>query len=90
MKIEHIFDNNGNFKITGYDPYRNGDNREYQKYHEYLFDKEGDARWRAVQEVEVFIKKHNCSPFCDAVKYYYSKDWGANTKYNYSSVYVWR
>lgn len=90
MKIEHIFDNNGNFKITGYDPYRNGDNREYQKYHKYLFDEGDNAQWRAIQEVEVFIKKHNCSPFCDAVKYYYSADWGANTRYNYSSVYAWR
>lgn len=90
MKIEHIFDNNGNFKITGYDPYRNGDNREYKKYHEYLFSEGGDAKWGAVEEAEVFIKKHSCSPFSDIVKYYYSRDFGANTRYNYTSVYMWR
>lgn len=90
MKIAHIFDDNGNFKITGYNPYRNGDNRKYQKYHDYLFDEGGNAKWQTIQEVVIFIEKHNCSPFCDAVQYYYSQYWGSKTRYNYSSIYAWR
>lgn len=84
IKIEDIFDKNGNF-INPIDPYRcDRDNEVYQ----YLFYGDGCALRN--EEARKFILKHNCNPFSDIVKYYYSNDIDHGCKGNYTAIYAWR
>ena len=82
--IEDIFDKNGNF-INPIDPYRcDIDNETYQ----YLFDECGYSVRNG--EAREFILKHNCGPFSDIVKYYYSYDIDCGCKGDYTAIYAWR
>lgn len=84
IKLKDIFDKNGNF-INYIDPYRcNRDNEVYQ----YLFG--GDGYSKRQEEARNFILKHNCNPFSDIVKYYYSSDIDRVCKGNYTAIYAWR
>lgn len=84
IKLKDIFDKNGNF-INPIDPYRcERDDKVYQ----YLFDEDGYALRE--EEVRMFILKHNCRPFCDAVKYYYACNIDHSCKGNYTAIFAWR
>lgn len=89
--IADCFDDNGNFIIKGFDPYRVGDDVEKRELYEYLFDERGYANIEPRYEVYDLIEKHKWHFTCDAIKYYYAAECiDSNCKSNYTAIYAWR
>ncbi len=98
MTVGMLFDEEGNFLIKGFDPYRKPkDDPDYDAYWAELFCDEND-KWDDYGAVKMevdcnirkLIKDNNWSPFCDAVKLMYAQEHGVGTKGSYPAIYMWR
>lgn len=92
IKFVEAFDENGNFIIKGFDPYRKPDNNvEYDTLWNSLFEDSGSLLESiSDQDFVMFIATHNCHPFSDVVKLYYAQQHGSGTKGSYPAIYMWR
>ena len=89
---KNIFDEDGNWILTGYNPYhhiREISEEDYNNFHNMLFDEDGYTNLD-YQELLDLIREQKWGPFCNAVEYFYSIDIPSFTKGNYSSIYLWR
>lgn len=88
MKIEDLFNENGNLS---FDPYRldHGNKTELEKYN-LLFDEDGDLKMEVISKLVNIINDKNWPWSCDAIGLYHANQFSNNTKGNYSTIYYFR
>lgn len=88
--FKKVFNEEGNFKLKNYCPYRIGEDKKVLEFHDLLFNERGDLNDNLKQPLKDFVLQNNLPPFCDAVKCFYAEEHGGNTKGSYPAVYMWR
>ncbi len=89
MKLDELFDKNGDIKGGSFDPYRESHTDPRCKL---LFDLYGDLQTKASDFIDDFIENNldNIGPFSDIIKLYHAEEFANKTKGNYSTIYYWR
>lgn len=103
QEVRGAFDDQGDFVLRGFDPYRRYTEEHMQQYPEQrefgeksikifdaLFTDRGSLREAAQLWLTSIINENKWDWGCDAVRCYYAQEHGSNTKDAYPASYMWR
>ncbi len=87
MRTLDWFDARGNF-VEAHDPYRDDDTEFYRTF----FDNHGNLRPEVRTELEQYLTQYprGADALSDIVGLVIADRFAANTKNNYSTIYLWR